>query len=316
MGRVRDDRFKFIEAFKSGGMRFVRDKVDPEHQKPFGAAFDELIKLECQTATLASTIFYFCQTQTLGDTFSFPSAQVIRKCRRKLVEAVDMIRQLDDYSVMEELARHAKIGEKLFAYRDLPPDPDLDPDRPWLPPANPDRDWDPELDRAIERDLTPDRQKLIDGLEWHIRALPRWQVPRKDIVESYAPIACCLYSEIATGNVQYPLVAQLLECLGYKPNPARQGQTKDKPRGEGDSFADSMRRNFNNFERRYPIVCKRLKTYLIDDHKEEKYQYQERYDHLVGAGYNPDAFVLAAAFPHNHKPVDWVKVFAPANPKK
>jgi hypothetical protein len=209
---------------------------------------------------------------------------------------------------MEELARHAKIGENLFAYRDLPPDPDLDPAQQWI---DPDRYRDPELDRAIERDLTPDRQKLIDGLDWHIRALPRWQVPRKDIVESYAPSACCLYSEIATGDFQFPLVAQLLECLGYKPNPARQGQTKDKPRGEGDSFADSMRRNFNNFERRYPIVCKRLKTYLIDDHKQVKYIYQERYDRAVGLGYDPEkvkAFV--------HGTVNWAMVFAHANPKK
>jgi hypothetical protein len=65
-------------------------------------------------------------------------------------------------------------------------------------------------------------------LRWYIDSLPIWWVPRKDIVRSYAPIACCMYAKMATRKVQFPQATQLLECFGYKSDPNRQKRTKDR----------------------------------------------------------------------------------------
>ena len=313
-GRVLDYRSAFNEVYSRGGLQFVRDKVKPQDQKLFATTFDKLVELGCLPSMLARTIFNYCQLQKLTSEFSFPSINVIRKYKQTLVEAVDIIGKLDDYSVIEVMARHAGIGklaEKRFADREFPDERDYGPCLPSGVPIDPDQYRDsPEQERELERDYTPDRLKLIDGLEWHIRALPQWQAPRKDIVWSYAPTACILYSEIATDNFQFPLVAQLLECLGYEPNPERQKQTEDQPRGEeADSFADSIRRNFNNFNYKYPIVCKSLRAHLVDGHDFYEERLKEKVDRWIEGGVSAETVSRFATFLRYRMPHGWWQVF-------
>jgi hypothetical protein len=89
--------------------------------------------------------------------------------------------------------------------------------------------------------------------------------PRKDLVQSYGPIPCCLYADIATGRFQFPLVAELLEILGYKPNPNRQTKVRDRRQGT-DCPADSLARNFNNFRAKHPCFVETLRGDLVEKH--------------------------------------------------
>jgi hypothetical protein len=109
------------------------------------------------------------------------------------------------------------------------------------------------------------RQVVLKVLHWYIESLSIWRKPRKDIIASYAPVACCMYSKIATGKFQFSLVGDLLHCFGYKPDPKRQKRAERRTIGYTPCDT-SLERNFRNFKSRYPIFCERLKTELIHDH--------------------------------------------------
>ncbi len=109
------------------------------------------------------------------------------------------------------------------------------------------------------------RQNIEELLDWYIHSLSIWWRPRKDIIDSYAPVACCMYSKIATGKFQFSLVADLLECFGYKPDPKRQKHATGRSSGY-TPCDDSLERNFRNFKTKYPMFCACLEAELIGDH--------------------------------------------------
>jgi hypothetical protein len=113
------------------------------------------------------------------------------------------------------------------------------------------------------------RKEVTKVLRWYISSLAIWQVPRKDIINSYAPFACCIYPKIATGKFHFSRVYDLLECLGYKPSPKR--QRNSSPHLQGYSPAsDSLERNFRNFRKSYSMFCETLEMDLRGYHRTEE----------------------------------------------
>jgi hypothetical protein len=225
LGIRRCDQREFSMEFGRVGLKFIRDRIDPDDQEQFTTAFDELVQQGCLPKTLASTLYCFHKYQM--DSYNIPIGGVIKDLEDTLWAALRGIRWLDDCNVMEALAKHAGCG-----------------------------------------DAPRGRKEVEKVLGWYIASLPIWWVPRKDIFDSYAPVACCIYPKIATGKFHFSGVSDLLECLGYKPNPKRQKKAKDRPRGY--TPFDSLERNFRNFRKRYPIFCERLETELRGDHKMEE----------------------------------------------
>jgi hypothetical protein len=266
LGTRRYDHREFLMELNRVGLKFVKDKVDPDDQEHFTTAFDELVGLGCRPETLASTLYSFCKSYAVlepssppyGQRIYFPPDEEIRKIRDTLQSASKGIRRVDDYGILEILARYGKC---------------IDP---------------PEA-----------REQVLAVLRWYIDSLPLWWVPRKDIVQSSAPIACCLYPKIVTGEFRFTQVANLLECLGYSPDPKHQTKTTDR-RDKTDPcdqslernlrnsenaypiFCDqSLERNFRNFRKAYPIFCDQLQADLKRDHESEENRRIEEFDHWI-----------------------------------
>jgi len=246
LGRRRLDLEEFSMEFRRVGLKFVRDKVDPDDQERFTVAFDELVGLGCLPETLASTLYCFCKSHLQFGwscpphrmAVSFPPEKEVEKYRDSLQSAFEGIKRLENYGAMEVLAKHAKCD----------------------PPQ--------------------ERRGVLNVLDWYIQLLPLWWVPRKDIVQSSAPIACCMYPQVATGQFRFPQVAELLESLGYRPDPKRQKRTMDRRRGE-DNCYQSLERNFRNFKEAHPTFCDQLEADLRGDHAREKKRRRDEYDHWV-----------------------------------
>jgi hypothetical protein len=247
LGTRRYDHREFLVEVNRVGLKFVQDKVDPDDHELFSAAFDELVGLGCLPETLASTLYCFCKSYFVrkpssppyGLGVSFPPDEEIRKIRDSLESASEGIRRVDDYGIMEVLARHARCSD---------------------PPQG--------------------RKQVLAVLRWYIDSLPFWWVPRKDIVQSSAPIACCIYPKIVTGEFRFPQVAELLECLGYRPDPKRQMKSEYRPEGY-DSCDQSLERNFRNFRKAYPMFCDQLQADLKSDHESEANRPMEKFDSWI-----------------------------------
>jgi hypothetical protein len=223
------------------------EKVAPNDKDYFTKGFKKLLKKGCEPFTLASTVFYFYIDHPYSSrpdmtAFSFPPSRELKKYKNALDKAVEAVQQLNDYyHIVETLAdEHGGLGLRSAEGEGY----EVEDERP--------------------------REEVIRGLEWYRTLLSHWQVPRKDIVEMCAPYYCCFYTEVATEHIQFALVSQMLECLGYKPNPNKQKRLKVASRTEGDSFAESLERNYRNFVATYPLVCDWLKRYLKTSHDWEK----------------------------------------------
>ena len=247
LGNRRYDHREFLIELNRVGLKFVNDKVSPKNHERFTTAFDELAKLGCLPETLASTLYCFCKSYAVygpsfppyGLSISFPPDEAIRKFRESLKSTSEGIRRVDDYGIMEVLARHANCSD---------------------PPEG--------------------RKQVLTVLRWYIDSLPLWWAPRKDILQSSAPIACCVYPKIATGEFRFPQVAILLECLGYRPDPKRQTKSRYRPRGY-NSCDQSLERNYRNFRKAYPIFCDQLQVDLKSDHEEEENRRLEQFDSWI-----------------------------------
>jgi hypothetical protein len=264
---------EFLMELNRVGLKFVQDKVDPVDHERFSAAFDQLLRLGCLPVTLASTLYFFCKSYfALGifQGFSFPPDEEIRKIRDSLQSAFNGIRRVDDYGIMEVLARHAKCSD--------PPD---------------------------------GREQVLAVLRWYIDSLPLWWVPRKDIVQSSAPIACCIYPKIATGEFCFSQVAEILECLGYRPDPKRQKKPGYRP-DLSDLCDQSLERNFRNFSNAYPIFCDQLQADLKSDHEREQNRPIEEYDYWVVEQDIP----LSVFYQPRPNRFDWKIVFSPPEQKR
>lgn len=245
--RKRYDHREFLMELRRVGLKFVRDKVDPDDQERFTESFDELVRLGCLPETLASTLYSFCKSYVVrkltvppyGEAVAFPPDEEIRKIKADLQSAIEGIQRIDDYGILEVLARQAKCSD--------PPD---------------------------------GRKQVLDVLRWYINLLPIWWAPRKDIVLSSAPIASCSYAKIATGAFRFPLVAELLQCLGYGPDPKRQMKPGYRP-DVADLNDQSLERNFRNFKKAYPIFCDHLQDELKSDHESEANRPVEEFDYWI-----------------------------------
>jgi hypothetical protein len=236
LGTRRYDHREFLIELNRVGLKFAQDKVDPgDDQQRFAAAFDELVKLGCLPETLASTLYCFCKSYLPRKVSSHPYWQGIPP---PLDEEIRMIR--------ESLQSATEGIRRVDAYGIL------------------------EILTAHGRCSDPPegRKEVLSVLRWYLDSLPFWWVPRRDIVQSSAPIACCIYPQMATRKFRFPQVAILLECLGYRPDPKRQTKSKYRPRGY-NSCDESLERNFRNFRKAYPMFCDQLQVDLKRDHEEE-----------------------------------------------
>ncbi len=125
----------------------------------------------------------------------------------------------------------------------------------------------------------PRLDELIRLLQWNTDSFCGWYRPRKDVVQSYGPVAVCMYSRLATGRFHFPTVLTLLETLGYKPNPNRRRRIKDKREGyEGyDSPCDSLERNYRNFVTKHLEFARHLQLELDFWHNAEDADMREPY---------------------------------------
>jgi hypothetical protein len=247
LGERRCDHREFLMELNRVGLKFLKDKVDPDDHERFTAAFDALVGLGCLPVTLASTLYCFCKSylprmlspHPYWQGIPPPLPEEIKKIRDSLQRASEGIRRVDDYGILEILVRHGKCID--------PPD---------------------------------GRMQVLAVLRWYIDSLPFWWVPRKDIVQSSAPISCCIYPKIATEKFRFSQVAELLECLGYRPDPKRQTKSTDPP-DEANLCDKSLERNFMNFRKAYPIFCDQLEADLKSEHENEANRPIEEFDSWI-----------------------------------
>ena len=284
--RRRENQKEFSMEFERVGLKFLRDKIDPRDQKKFISSFDKLVALGCLPETLASSLYCFCKSyRKSGYLFppyavpaSFPTRKEVKKFRSSLEDAVEVIQRLDGSDLLA-----------LWDYR--------------KPPEG--------------------RNQVLWVLHWYISLLPTQSsprrstdildlsYPRKDIIESYAPIPCCMYAKVATGEFRFALVSRLLECFGYKPDPKRQTQTKDISRGGYNPHDSSLERNYRNFVQAHPKFCNRLETDLKRNHKDEEERRNAEYDEWVGEkGFAPSDFDELRL-----NRFDWTSLFSLPQPK-
>lgn len=237
---------EFSLEFARVGLKFLRDRIDPDDQKEFIAAFDELLSLGCIPKTLASTLYCFCRAYLrpdlrpipppYPDAATFPSKAARREYEKTLREAARIVQEIDS-DIVAILARQAR---RIF----------------------------PEF-------RTGDLSQL---LHCYADVLSAWYAPRKDIIQSYAWILPCLYSKVATQKFQFPLVAQLLEAFGYMSAPNRQHRRRDSSRGGYEPLDQSLERNVRNFIDQHALACERLETDLSQDDVKEEMRHRAECD--------------------------------------
>ena len=242
LGERRYDHREFLMALYRVGLRFVQDKVDPDDQEHFTTAFDELVGLGCRPETLASTLYCFCKSYAPRE-WSPPTYGLVPPYGLGFSFPPDEeIRKLqDNLQIAHEGIQRVEDYRIMEAL------------------ANHERYSDPP----------EGRRQVLEVLRWYIDSLRLWTMPRKDIVQSSAPIACCIYPKIATGKFRFTQVAVLLECLGYQPDPKRQAKPEFR-RDVSDVCDASLERNFRNFRKAYPIFCDQLQADLKRDHESEE----------------------------------------------
>ena len=280
LGTRRYDHREFLMELNRVGLKFVRDKVDPgDDQQRFTTAFDKLVGLGCLPKTLASTLYCFCKSYAPREWTSIPPYGVgisfpPDKAIRKVREG------LKSAFGGIRLVDGYGIMEVLARHS-----------RCSDPPEG--------------------RKQVLAVLRWYIDSLPLWWVPRKDIVQSSAPIACCVYPKIATGEFRFAQVAKLLECLGYNPDPKRQTKSKE-PKDVSDLCDASLERNFRNFRNAYPVFCDQLQADLKSDHELEENRRVEEFDYWVVEKDIP----LSVFDQLRPNQIDWKIVFSPPERKR
>jgi hypothetical protein len=247
LGTRRYDHREFVMELNRVGLKFVKDKVARRDRKCFSITFDELVGLGCLPETLASTLYCFCKSYALYGPSSPPYGQGI------YFPPDEEIRKLRDclQSASKGIRRVDDYGI-------------------------------PEILAKHGKCIDPPegRKHVLAVLRWYIDSLPFWWVPRKDIVQSSAPVACCLYPKIATGEFRFTQVAKLLECLDYRPDPRRQEKSGYRP-DIADLSDLSLERNFRNFRKAYPMFCDQLQADLIGDHQKEEDRRKQEFDNWI-----------------------------------
>jgi hypothetical protein len=242
LGERRYDHREFLMELNRVGLKFAQDKVDPDDHERFTAAFDELVGLGCLPETLASTLYSFCKSYVAREPTSVPHGLVISFPPTEKIRKIRKSLQ----SAFEGIRCVDGYGilEILARHGKC-----IDPPQ--------------------------GRKQVLSVLRWYIDSLSFWWAPRKDTLRSSAPIACCIYPKIATGEFRFPQVAVLQECLGYRPDPKRQTKSKYRPDGY-DSCGRSLERNFGNFRKAYPIFCDQLQADLESNHENERDKEENR----------------------------------------
>lgn len=275
-------RREFLIECERVGLKFIRDVLDPDDQERFTTSFDELVALGCRPLLLASSLYFFHNSRI----YDFPPTF---RNDRKLVPRFLGFRLLPTTKAVESRLRVLEQSAEVIE---------------WLN--------DSGVSRLLSKHVEPPpphHDRVLDILQWYSRMLRSWSKPRSDVINGFGPVACCAYAELATGHFRYPLVSELIECLGYKPDPKRQhalrksastvSKNRLSRRGIADRFEDdpadqSLERNFRLFRAAHPKIFRELRRLLASDHLSE---------HTEG----PDAVNWKEVFatPDNYDPHDW-----------
>jgi hypothetical protein len=246
-------RGEFLIECERVGLKFIRDSVAPDDQERFTKAFDELAELGCRPLLLASLLYFF-QKSGIYDfplTFSNDGKLVPRFLGFELLPTTKVVK-----SRLRTLEQAAEVIE-------------------WLN--------DSRVSWFLSKNLKPPphHDRVVEILRWYGDALKSWSKPRGDVIRSFGPIACCVYTQLSTKHFQFPVVSELIECLGYKPDPKRQHRKRkrestaigDQQRSHdpandlSDDAADqSLERNFRIFRAAHPKIYRELRLLLARDH--------------------------------------------------
>jgi hypothetical protein len=238
------------------GLKFIRDLVDPDDQERFTHAFDELVALGCRPLPLASSLYFFYTSRIYEFPEGIPTNTnlVPRFLGFQLLPTTKAVkgrlRALEQSAEVIEQLNDSGVSRLLSTYVKPPPHHD----------------------------------RVLDTLRWYVRMLRSWSKPRSDVIKGFGPIACCTYAQLGTRHFQFPLVSELIECFGYKPDPKHQHALRKSASnvrrhriGEydvddelgGDPADQSLERNFRLFKTAHPNVCRELRLSLALDHVAE-----------------------------------------------
>jgi hypothetical protein len=284
LGHWRYYASEFFMELRRVGMKFVRDKIDPCNVEQFTKAFDELVTLGCLPEMLACTLYVFCKSHHVDMLppykdycVSFPRKKQVAKCQKDLISVVRLI------EFIENSVENTGVMEVLARHANCGEPP-------------------------------PGRKEAINILRWYIASLSLWCVPRKDILQGYAPVPCCTYAKIATGQYQFSLVDELLQSFGYRPDPKRQKRVEDENPVDEDRadeafspWYESLGRNYGNFSAQHPVFCLSLEAELKAEHKREQDRRSAAFKEWVGEKDLP-CVVFDQLWPNQF---DWKVVFAP-----
>jgi hypothetical protein len=250
-------RGEFLTECERVGLKFMRDLVDPDDQERFTKAFDDLVALGCRPLLLASTLYCFRSSRI----YDFPD------CFPNDGKLVPRFLGFERMPTSKEAKRYMRILDEAAEVIE------------WLRYLGVDRLLSSHVKPPLHHDRVPE---ILRGYGY---VLKNWSRPRSDVTRSFGPIACCIYAELATKHFQFPLVSELVECFGYKPDPKRQhakGKYKLPELGDqqsryeiaeelaNDDPADqSLERNYRIFRAGHPKIYRELRLLIALDHEAE-----------------------------------------------
>jgi hypothetical protein len=254
---------EFLIECERVGLKFIRDWIDPEDRERFTNAFDELTTLGCRPLLLASSLYFYERSRIYDFPNEFPNdGQLVPR-----------------FVGFERLPSSKEIGSRMRALQEAVTVIE------WLNESG--VGW--LLSKQVQPPAHHDR--VLETLRWYAQVLKSWSKPRSDVTRSFGPIACCMYAQLATAKFRFPLVSDLIECFGYKPDAKRQHRkakreaTRVLNRLSGGDVVDrdgyeptfeSLERNFRVFKASHPRIYRELRRLLAVDHAAEHTRHPEK----------------------------------------
>jgi hypothetical protein len=245
---------EFVMLCKVGGLKFIRDAVDPDDQERFATSFDELVALGCRPRVLGSALYFFHKSRI----YDFPEEWEVERFGERLVPRYQSFMRLPDSKTVTKVRQ--KVEASIEAIE-------------WLNDCG--------LSNILLKCVKPPQHygRVLGTLRWYDHVLEMFSKPRSDVTESFAPIPCCHYPKIATGQFRFSQVSDLIECFGYRPDPKHQN-ARGKPESQlsYEPAFQSLERNFRNFRDGHGKTFESLRMQLTRDHASRQSERPKRFN--------------------------------------
>jgi hypothetical protein len=207
------------EVEEANGFRFLLGEV--RYWKPFQDSFDRLVSKGCSPYILLHGLYYLLKAEQKQAAFQLPEKREIRSLETRLRKAVKSILAFE---------REYEEAHRLMVFSHFSYGQNAGPE---------------ELDFYMNRrDLPSQAQNpcLTQKMLGYAEMLRAWWTPRADALKTHAAVHNLLYTEIVTGEPQFPLIAEMNSgFLGGDPiEPATLGKNLSRFKKRNKKFHSTL----------------------------------------------------------------------------